>query len=51
MTLVLCPRGRGNWRFYRLKIEGPYDMFTFTFSVGEPFEFGGRSFWVVEVLL
>lgn len=49
MTLILCPRGRGNWRFFTLRIEGAVDMFTFSFAAGEPLDIGGRAFWIVEV--
>lgn len=49
MTLILIPRGRGNWRHITLKIEGA--RFTmFSFIPGDKLEFGGRNFWISAVL-
>jgi hypothetical protein len=47
MVLVVKPRGRGNWRIYTIRIEGPFDMFSF--KPGDPLDLGGRNFWIVSV--
>ncbi len=49
MTLIVVPRGRGNWRRITLKIEGA-DFTMFSFLVGDKLDFGGRCFWIAAVL-
>lgn len=49
MTLVVKPKGRGNWHVYRISIDRPHDLFTI--KVGDIITMGTWTFRVIEVKL
>lgn len=49
MTLVVKPKGRGNWHTYRITIDRVPDLFTI--KVGDTFPMGTWMFRVIEVVL
>lgn len=48
MTLILRPRGRGNWSTLSVTIEGARAV-PLLFRRGDPFTLAGRTFRIVEV--
>lgn len=53
MTLICCPKGRGNWRLIRIQIDAPADLFPALrdqpATVGMVIQFAGLALRVCEV--